>query len=153
MIILAYLGLAIFNYNLFYSSILFFYDILIKILPIFVLIFVLMSIVNYFVSPKAVASHLTGKGTKKWFYVIIGGILSTGPIYMWYPLLADLKNKGLSDGLIATFLYNRAIKLPLLPLAIIYFSLKYIIVLSVVMIFISVVQGIIIDKIMKKEVK
>jgi len=152
-IILAYLGLAIFNYNLFYSSILFFYDILIKILPIFVLIFVLMSIVNYFVSPKAVASHLTGKGTKKWFYVIIGGILSTGPIYMWYPLLADLKNKGLSDGLIATFLYNRAIKLPLLPLAIIYFSLKYIIVLSVVMIFISVVQGIIIDKIMKKEVK
>ena len=82
-------------------------------------------------------------------FVIIGGILSSGPIYMWYPLLADLKHKGLSYGLIACFLYNRAIKIPLLPLAIIYFSWRYLFILTFVMIFMSILQGLIINKLME----
>lgn len=93
--------------------------------------------------------HLKDKGMKKWFFVIIGGILSSGPIYMWYPLLADLRNKGLNYGLIACFLYNRSIKIPLIPLAIIYFSWKYIIILLLVMILASIIQGIIINKLME----
>ncbi len=68
---------------------------------------------------------------------------------MWYPLLADLKNKGLSYGFIACFLYNRAIKIPLIPLAIAYFSWQYILILSFTMIIMSVVQGILIDKLIK----
>jgi hypothetical protein len=68
---------------------------------------------------------------------------------MWYPLLADLKNKGLNDGLIACFLYNRAIKIPLLPLAIIYFSWQYILVLTIVMVLASVTQGILLNKIIE----
>jgi len=126
----------------------FFYDIILKIIPVFILVFILMAITNYFITPRFVIKHLKEKGIKKWFFVIVGGILSTGPIYMWYPLLADLKNKGLDYGLIACFLYNRAIKIPLLPLAVIYFSWQYILVLSFVMIFASVVQGIIINKLM-----
>jgi len=145
-IILAYLFLFIFKQNLFFSSLNLFYNILLKIIPIFILVFILMSITNYFVTPKFVLKHLKERKIKKWFFVVVGGILSTGPIYMWYPLLADLKNKGLSYGLIACFLYNRAIKIPLLPIAILYFGWKYILVLSLIIIFMSVIQGIIINK-------
>ncbi len=147
-IFLIYFLLLIFRTDLFFSSINFFYNIFLKIIPIFILVFILMVFTNYFITPKFIIKHLGKKRIKKWFYAIVGGILSTGPIYMWYPLLADLKNKGLNYGLISCFLYNRAIKIPLLPLIIFYFSLKYVIILSVVMIFMSVVQGIIINKLL-----
>jgi len=148
-VLLIYLCLFIFGQNLFFSSLKLFYDILLKIIPIFILVFVLMSLSNYFITSQFVIKHLKEKGLKKWFFVIIGGILSSGPIYMWYPLLADLKNKGLNHGLIACFLYNRAIKIPLLPLAIIYFSWQYILILTIVMIIASIIQGILINKLME----
>lgn len=148
-ILLIYLIIFFIKGNLFYLSISFFYKIFIRIIPIFILVFLLMSLTNYFITPKFVMRHLGGKGIKKWFFIVIGGILSTGPIYMWYPLLADLRNKGLNYGLIACFLYNRAIKIPLLPLAIFYFGWKYILVLSFVMIFVSIIQGILLNKLME----
>lgn len=148
-VIFIYLVISIFNYEVYLNSLDFFGQIIYKIVPIFVIVFVLMSLSNYFITPKFVMKHLGEKGFKKWFYVIVGGILSTGPIYMWYPLLADLRSKGLSYGLIACFLYNRAIKIPLLPLAILYFSWQYIFILCFVMIFMSVVQGVILNKLME----
>ena len=148
-VIFIYLMFSIFNYEVYLSSLDFFGQIIYKIIPVFILVFVLMSLTNYFISLKFVMKHLREKGFKKWFYVIIGGILSTGPIYMWYPLLADLRRKGLSYGLVACFLYNRAIKIPLLPLMILYFSWQYILVLCFVMIFMSVLQGVVLNKLME----
>lgn len=150
-VIVTYLILFFIKKDLFFSSINLFGDIFLKVIPIFALIFVLMVISDYFISPKFIMKHLKDKGAKKWFFIIIGGILSSGPIYMWYPLLKDLKKKGMSDGLIASFLYNRAIKIPLLPLAAIYFGWKYIIVLSLVMVFVSVIQGRILNKILEQK--
>lgn len=146
-VILIYLFLLFFKCDSFVSASLFFLNILKKIIPILFLVFILMSLINYFFTLKIISKYFKKRGIKKWFFVIIGGILSTGAIYIWYPLLADLKNKGLSYGLIACFLYNRAIKIPMIPLMIFYFSLKYVVILSFVMILVSVVQGIIIDKI------
>ena len=143
-----YLILFITNENIFKSSLNYFLNLLIKIIPIFFLVFVLMSLSNYFITPNFVIKHLKKKGIKKWFFVIIGGILSSGPIYMWYSLLGDLKSKGLNYGLISCFLYNRAIKIPLLPLMVFYFSLNYVIILLVVTVFMSVVQGMIINKLL-----
>ena len=148
-VVIAYVLLSIFNQEIYLDSLNFFSQIIYKVIPIFVLVFVLMSLSNYFITPQFVIKHLKEKGLKKWFFVIIGGILSSGPIYMWYPLLADLRSKGLNYGLIACFLYNRAIKVPLIPLAIIYFSWQYILILTFVMIFMSVVQGILINKMME----
>ena len=148
-VILIYLILFILRKDLFLLSSKFFYKIFLKLIPIFLIIFVLMALSNL-ISPKFMMKHLKQKGAKKWIFVILGGILSAGPIYMWYPLLADLKNKGLNYGLIACFLYNRAIKIPLLPIAIFYFGLNYIIILMVIMIFASVIQGILLNKLMKK---
>ena len=149
-VILFYVILAFVDINLFFDGLHFFWKIFLKVLPIFILVFVLMSLTNYFVTPRFVKKHLGEKGIRKWFYVVVGGILSTGPIYMWYPLLADLKSKGLSSGLIACFLYNRAVKIPLLPLMVFYFSWRYVVVLTVVMIFFSIVQGLLIDRVMKR---
>jgi len=149
-VIISYVFLFIFNNELYSSCLEFFSKIILQILPIFILIFVLMALTNLFFDSKFISKHIEKeRGIGKWIFVIVGGILSAGPIYMWYPLLANLKEKGLSYGLIATFLYNRAAKLPLLPLMIFYFGLRYVVVLSLVMIFMSVVQGIIINKFME----
>jgi len=147
--VLIYFLILIFKKDLFFSSLNFFGGIILKIIPVFIIIFVLMILTNYFITPKFIMKHLKEKGIKKWFFVIIGGVLSVGPIYMWYPLLAELRKKGLSYGLISCFLYNRAIKIPLLPIAIFYFGWKYILILSFVMIFISVIQSIMINKLME----
>ena len=124
---------------------------IIKIIPIFLLIFLLMAITNYFITTKFILKHFSGKGIKKWIFTIIGGILSSGPIYMWYPLLANLRKKGVKDGLIACFLYNRSVKIPLLPLMVIYFGWKYIIILTITMILASIIQGILIDKLLTQK--
>jgi len=124
-----------------------FVGIIIKVIPIIILVFILMAITNYFIKPSFLVKFMGKKsGVLGWIIAIITGIISTGPIYMWYPLLADLKKKGVRQGLIATFLYNRAIKIPLLPMIILYFGLPYTIILTIVMMIISVIQGLIIEK-------
>ncbi|MBW2991272.1 hypothetical protein KY348_06235 [Candidatus Woesearchaeota archaeon] len=131
-------------------SLKFFLNIIIKIIPIFILIFILMIVINRFVSTKKIMKYFGKKaGVKAWLAAVITGIISAGPIYLWYPLLYDLQKKGVRNGLIATFLYNRAVKLPLLPLMILYFGITYVIVLSLVMMIASVFQGLIVEKIME----
>jgi len=150
-VILVFFILYFIKADYFFSSFDFFSKILVKIIPIFIIVFILMIILNYTISTKKLTKYM-GKesGIKAWLIAIFGGIISHGPIYMWYPLLADLKEKGLKYGLIACFLYNRAVKIPILPLMIFYFSLKYVIILTIVMVLMSVIQGIIIDKLMKR---
>ncbi|MDD2666844.1 MAG: hypothetical protein PHD13_07495 [Methanocellales archaeon] len=148
-VILAYALVFNFKKSLFFSSLNFFSNIILKIIPIFVFVFALMTLTNYLITPKFIMKYLGNQGITKWLFVIIGGILSSGPIYIWYPLMADLKNKGFSYGLIACFLYNRAIKIQLLPIAIFYFGIRYILVLTFVMVFVSVFQGILLDKLLE----
>lgn len=150
-VIMLYGIIACVNFTLFSSSLQFFNKLIIKIAPIFALIFILMAIANLLITPQFITKHFKDPGIKKWIFVIIGGILSTGPIYMWYPLLADLREKGISNGFIAAFLYSRAIKIPLLPVIILYFSLKYVITLSIVMIGFSIIQGIAVNKLLPPE--
>ena len=145
-IALTYLTLLLFKPRLFNLCLSFSAGLFIRLLPIFVLVFLLMTLANYFITKKFITRHFQSSGIKKWFFAIVGGILSTGPIYIWYPLLKELKEKGLGNGYLATFLYNRAIKVPLLPAAILYFGLKYMIVLIVLMIIVSVIQGILINR-------
>ena len=118
----------------------------IRILPIFSLVILSMAIINYLLTPKMIASSVgQGAGMKGWILVIGTGILSHGPVYAWYPVLQDLKQHGMRNGLIAAFLYNRAIKIPLLPMMVYYFGLPFVTVLLVWMILTSIVEGTIID--------
>ena len=143
-IIVAYMVIGSINIDILVSSFIFFLSILKKIIPIFLLVFVFMAFTNYFFKPKKIVQHIgRDAGLRGWFISIIGGIISTGAIYMWYPLLHELQKKGMRTAYIAAFLYNRAIKLPLLPLLILYFGLTYTIVLTIVMVIISIFQGVI----------
>ena len=125
-------------------------SIFVRMAPVFVFVFLIMAAFNYFVTPRQMAEHLGKRsGAKGWIIAVVTGIISTGPIYMWYPLLNDLQKKGVRNGLIATFLYNRAVKVPLLPMIIMFFGLKYTIILTAVMIITSLLQGMIVEKLLE----
>jgi len=147
-VILVYIILAFVNYDLFSSSLRFFLSLIIKIVPIFIIIVILMVIANHFITPPMITKYFKAPGIRKWLFVVIGGILSTGPVYMWYPLLAQLREKGVNSGFIAAFLYSRAIKIPLWPIIIFYFSAKYVITLTIVMIAFSIAQGIVVSRVL-----
>jgi uncharacterized membrane protein YraQ (UPF0718 family) len=150
-VILAYIIVVFIKPDAIIPSLKFFLSIIIKIIPVFVVIFILLILFDLFITPKAIVNHL-GKnaGIKGWIYSIIGGILSTGPIYLWYPLLNEMQKKGVRNGFIATFLYNRALKPALLPLFIYYFGLLFVVILSIVMVVVSVLQGFVVDKFVGK---
>ena len=145
-VVFIFLILIILKPEVFWPTIYNSIELLMTILPSLLLVFLLLVITNYFITKKTILKHFRGK--HGWFTAIIFGMLSSGPIYMWYPLLSDLKDKGLSEGFIATFLYNRSIKLPILPLMVSYFGIVYVIVLTLVMALTSLLQGLIINKIM-----
>ncbi|HHO56839.1 MAG TPA: permease, partial [Trueperaceae bacterium] len=61
---------------------------LINILPIFVFVYFLMLLSNYFTDKELLQKHMGESGTiKGWAIAIIAGIASAGPVYMWYPLM------------------------------------------------------------------
>lgn len=146
-VVTAYLIVALLNQQLLFKSLRGAWSIFIKLMPIMILVFILLFITSYFVSAKRVKSWIEGKsGFRKWSIALGSGILSTGPIYMWYPLLKDLTKKGITSGFVATFLYGRAIKPALFPLMISYFGLYYTIMFNIIIAVLAIVQGLVIDK-------
>ena len=148
MVMALYGIVAAYDFSFILPALNFVYGIAVKIVPIFILVFVLMGIVNYYIDPKRLVKYF-GEGSRKrnWLIAAIGGIISTGPIYMWYPLLNELQKHGVRNGFIAVFLYNRAIKPPLLPFLIFYFGVSFTVILTLVMIVTSIVQGVIVEKV------
>ena len=122
-----------------------------RLVPVLLLIFTLIFISNLFLKPDWVRANV-GKdsGLRGWVIAVVGGILSVGPIYAWYALLRDLQAKGMRTALIAVFLYNRGIKLPLLPLMIHYFGVTYTLILATYMTLFSLLSGILVEKIVER---
>ncbi len=129
----------------------YFTKLLFKILPIFLLVYIIMLLTNYFINNNFL-KKIMGKeaGIKGWAIAIITGIISAGPIYMWYPLMKDLQKKGVKNKFLATFLYNRGIKLQWLPILVVYFGWLYSITLLLVMAVLSIPQGVITEKMIDK---
>jgi len=124
-----------------------FWELFQRVIPSLVVVFALMFLFNLLFDPKKVIKYLgRDAGFKGWFLAIGAGIIAMGSIYIWYPLLADFKAKGMANGLIATFLYNQAIKIQLLPFLIYYFGWSFTIVVMFYMIIFSVIVGWIIGK-------
>ena len=117
-------------------------SILIKILPIFVVVILFTTLLNYFLKPKQIAAHLGREsGSKGWFWALAAGVISHGPMYAWYPLLEDLREHGMKDELVVVFFASRAIKIPLLPMMIDYFGLAFTVILSAYMLLGAIFQG------------
>ena len=105
-------------------------------------VFVIMLILNLFLKPAQIARFLgKGAGIKGILLPAAAGIISTGPIYAWYPLLQDLREKGAGNSPIAIFLYNRAVKPFLLPVMIAYFGWVYVVILTILTVLGSIVIG------------
>ena len=120
--------------------------IFLKLIPIFILIIGLTVLINYLLKPKQIMKYF-GKdsGVKGLFYALFGGILSHGPMYAWYGMLEDMRSHGLRDGLIVTFLYARAVKLPLLPFMVDMFGIIFTISITFYILIAAIIQGKIID--------
>jgi len=95
------------------------------------LVFILMVLMNLFLKPAHIVRFLGRKsGARGVLLSAAAGIISMGPIYAWYPLLKELREKGAANSLIAVFLGNRAVKPFLLPIMISYFGGMYVVVLT-----------------------
>jgi uncharacterized membrane protein YraQ (UPF0718 family) len=105
-------------------------------------VFFLMLLLNLFLKPAHIAEFFDkGSTIRGVILTMMAGILAMGPIYAWYPLLKELREKGLRNSLIAMFLGNRAVKPVLLPVMISYFGLTYTLILTFLMILGALVIG------------
>ena len=117
-------------------------EVCLNILLPLVLVFMVMLALNLFVKPAQIVRLLGSSSNIKGILLsVAAGIVSMGPIYVWYPLLKELREKGASNMPIAVFLYNRAVKPFLLPVMIAYFGWLYVIILTFLTVLASVVNG------------
>jgi len=121
---------------------------LIKMIPILFVIFIVMILVNLFVTPERVKKHFGEEsGLRGWFWAIIFGILVSGPPYTLYPMLKTMKEHGLSNKFIATFLYNRNVKIPLIPASVYYFGWRYTFVMMFLIMIFSIFSGLLLSRV------
>ncbi len=120
---------------------------MLHLLPVFLIVIVLMGIITALMNAKRIAKLLGHEsGNKGWIIALFGGILSHGSSYIWYQMLANLREQKVKDGLIITFLYTRAIKLPWLPLMVSYFGYAFTGLLMFYIIAGALIQGLIVEK-------
>jgi len=130
----------------------FFAKVMQNVLPVLVIVFFLLLAADLLFEPKWIKCNLGREaGIKGWLLAAVGGVLATGPIYAWYALLRELREKGMRASLAAVFLYSRAIKLPLLPLMIHYFGTAYTLVLCLYLLGFSIVSGVLMVKLEDRE--
>jgi uncharacterized membrane protein YraQ (UPF0718 family) len=150
-VVLIYGMTAFFAPELISRAFVFFVQVLARVIPVLALVFVLIFLFDLFLNPKRVEKYIGKKsGFKGWLVAIVAGILSSGPVYAWYTVLSELREKGMRTSLVAVFLYNRAVKFPLLPLMVHYFGVRYTLVLSLYLIGFSIISGLIMEKIEDK---
>ncbi|HBO16422.1 MAG: hypothetical protein UR69_C0003G0033 [Candidatus Moranbacteria bacterium GW2011_GWE2_35_2-] len=124
---------------------------LIELLPILVLVFGVIFIVNIFLNPETIKKHLGhDSGLKGWFYASLGSVLIVSPPYVIFPLLGQLKKHGMKYSLMAVFLGNRNVQPAFLPVMVYYFGLPFTVVISVYILIFSVLSGIVMGRVMEE---
>jgi uncharacterized membrane protein YraQ (UPF0718 family) len=88
---------------------LFFTKVMRRVLPALVIVFILLLAAELLFEPEWIKRNLGREaGIKGWLLAAVGGVLAAGPIYAWYALLRELREKGMHASLAAAFLYSRA---------------------------------------------
>lgn len=142
-----YLLTALFDPESGYEALQQSFDVFKTILPILVVVLFLMTFINSFIQPQKISQYLGKKsGSKGWFIAVLGGLLSHGPGYLWYPILSDLREHGVKNGLIVAFFYARSIKIPWLPMMASYFGIAFTITLTLYVLLAALIQGLIAEK-------
>ncbi len=146
-ILILYLVISLINISWWLSVAKYFFTILIwTIFPVLILVYFLIFIFNLIIDKDYIKNFL-----KKWNYFsklilsVVWGILSSWPVYLWYPLLKKFKQQWITDWHIASFIYARAIKIPLLLMMVSFFWLKYTLIFNLVVFVFAFIIWIIID--------
>jgi uncharacterized membrane protein YraQ (UPF0718 family) len=120
--------------------------ILVKILPILAVVILFTALLNYLLKPRQIARHLGHEsGIMGWLWALGAGVISHGPMYVWYPLLEDLRSHGMKDCLVVVFFASRTIKIPLLPIMVDYFGMTFTLVLSFYILVAAFLQGLVLE--------
>jgi len=152
LVLAAYGVIAVIEAEMASQALSFFGKVMRKVLPALVIVFLLLLAADLLFEPKWIKRNLGREaGIKGWLIAAVGGVLATGPVYAWYALLHELREKGMRASLAAVFLYSRAVKLPLLPLMIHYFGAAYTLVLCLYLLAFSIVAGVLIKKLEDQE--
>jgi uncharacterized membrane protein YraQ (UPF0718 family) len=129
------------------ASIARFVSALTDLLPLFVVMFLLLWLFNLYIRPGPIVKRLgRAAGIRGWVLSVAAGVLSMGSMYLWYPLLGQLRSQGLRPGLAAAFLYSRAIKIPMLPFMAHYFGAAYSALFVICVLLFSVLGGAAIER-------
>lgn len=124
---------------------------LINIVPILIFVFAVMFLINIFVQPAIIKKHLgSDSGLKGWMYAILGSILISGPPYILFPFFGELQKQGMKNSLIVVFFSNRNVQPAFIPVMIYYFGTPFTVVISVYIIIFSVINGLVLGKILDK---
>ena len=147
-----YIVAAVVNLELVKTSLVDFGYIFMKIIRILGLVLIIMTVMNVFLNSKKSKQYLTkSKGWKSWIFAIIAWILIWWPPYVLYPMLGEMKKQGMSNTLLSVFLYNRNVKIPFIPISIVYFGATFTVVFSIYIVLFSVLNGIVIGKLVPSE--
>lgn len=122
-------------------------DFFCRLLLPFFLVFCSMIALNLFLTPPQFEKITqNGSGVKQTLFAAIAGILSTGPIFAWYPILKDLRDRGAAPSLMAVFLVNRAVKPALLPMMISLFGWSFVLLFTLLTVAASFCVGFCINR-------
>lgn len=122
-------------------------NITLKVIPVLLLVVLLMALVNR-IPNSFFKKHMGSESKiKGMLFAVLAGTFSHGPIYVWYPFLADLKEKGVSNGKIATFLFARAVKIPLLGAMVFYFGPAFTILFTSTILIGSLLLGFLFERV------
>jgi uncharacterized membrane protein YraQ (UPF0718 family) len=118
------------------------------------LVLVLMVVLNLSLKSSQIVRYLgNDAGLRGVVLCVAAGVISFGPIYAWYPLLKEMRQRGAGPRTMSIFLGCRAVKPFLLPIMISYFGLIYVMVLTGFTILGSVAVGFLVDAFCKGETR
>jgi uncharacterized membrane protein YraQ (UPF0718 family) len=113
------------------------------------LVFCFMVALNLFLTlPQFEKMTQNGSGMKQTAVAAVAGILSTGPIFAWYPILKELRDRGAAPSLMAVFLVNRAIKPALLPMLVSLFGWPFVLIFTLLTVAASFCVGFCINRLL-----
>ena len=123
-----------------------------EIVPVLLLAFAVVFMVNYLIKPELIKKHLgRDSGLKGWLFTLLGSIFISGPPYVILPILKQLKAHGMKSSLLAVFLNNRNVQPAYLPVMAYYFGLKFTIIISVYIIIFAILTGAVMGRIMTRD--
>ena len=144
-VLFIYLVLFIYNSNEIIKAFFIALHIFWKILAVLLTVVILNALIDFYFDMEKISDNFyKNKGIKNWSIALISGVLSMGPLYVWYPILYDFRKKGMPFGYIASFLYAKAVKIPFLPVLISYFGILYSVIFTLYIIIAAWIQGMII---------